>query len=212
MNRDLLQLYFISGTQDVPDGNLERVLEEALKAGITLYQFREKGPGALVGNDKTELAKRLLKLCKAYNVPMIVNDDWKLARAIDADGIHLGQNDTKLDQIIHYFPGKMIGLSVGTLEEYDQSDLTHVDYIGVGPVYATSSKGDAKQPGGIELIRKMRLYDKKIPIVAIGGITNKNCEMVLKAGADGVSTISSIARSTNIDQDVKAYLDYYQKI
>jgi thiamine-phosphate pyrophosphorylase len=210
-DRQMLQLYFICGTNDVPDGDIERVLTEALKAGITMFQFREKGEGALTGEAKKQMALTLKELCQYYQVPFIINDDWELAVHIDADGVHLGQDDQDVKEVINYFPDKIIGLSVSDFHEYDQSDLTYVDYIGVGPVYETSSKSDAKKPGGIELIRKMRLYDEDIPIVAIGGITNKNCELILKAGADGVSTISSIARSQNIEQDVKAYLDYYQK-
>ncbi|TDM10505.1 thiamine phosphate synthase [Macrococcus lamae] len=210
-DRRMLQLYFICGTTDVPEGNLEQVLKSALDAGITMFQFREKGNGALTGEAKKELALKLKELCMYYQVPFIINDDWELAVQIDADGVHLGQDDQDIKEIINYFPNKIIGLSVSNFQEYDFSDLTYVDYIGVGPVYETSSKSDAKKPGGIELIRKMRLYDEEIPIVAIGGITNKNCEPILKAGADGVSTISSIARSRNIEQDVKAYLNYYQK-
>ncbi|UBH12897.1 thiamine phosphate synthase [Macrococcus armenti] len=209
-NKEMLRVYFIAGTSDVPDGQLENILKSALEAGITMYQFREKGPHALTGDDKEALAIRLFRLCKAYNVPFVVNDDVPLAKKIDADGIHLGQDDEKIENIIEDFKGKIIGLSVGNFEEYDQSDLTHVDYIGVGPVYETSSKSDAKKPGGIELIRKMRLYDEDIPIVAIGGITSTNCEMIIGSGADGISTISSIARSKNIPQVVTDYLQYYK--
>ncbi|RAI79844.1 thiamine phosphate synthase [Macrococcoides goetzii] len=208
-DRKLLRVYFIAGTQDTSDGNLERVLQEALEAGITLYQFREKGPNALTGEAKEILARKLFEKCKAKGVPFIVNDDIELAKKIDADGIHLGQDDEKIENIIEDFNDKIIGLSVGNFAEYDQSDLTHVDYIGVGPVYETSSKSDAKKPGGIELIRKMRLYDEDIPIVAIGGITSTNSEMIIAAGADGISTISSITKSDDIKQVVTDYLKYY---
>lgn len=208
-DRKLLRVYFIAGTQDTSDGNLERVLQEALEAGITLYQFREKGPNALSGEAKEILARKLFEMCKAKGVPFIVNDDIELAKKINADGIHLGQDDEKIENIIDDFNDKIIGLSVGNFAEYDQSDLTHVDYIGVGPVYETSSKSDAKKPGGIELIRKMRLYDEDIPIVAIGGITSANSEMILAAGADGISTISSITKSDDIKQVVTDYLKYY---
>lgn len=208
-DRKLLRVYFIAGTQDTTDGNLERVLQEALEAGITLYQFREKGPNALTGEAKEILARKLFEMCKAKGVPFIVNDDIELAKKIDADGIHLGQDDEKIENIIEDFNDKIIGLSVGNFAEYDQSDLTHVDYIGVGPVYETSSKSDAKKPGGIELIRKMRLYDEDIPIVAIGGITSTNSEMIIAAGADGISTISSITKSDDIKQVVTDYLKYY---
>lgn len=208
-DRKLLRVYFIAGTQDTSDGNLERVLQEALEAGITLYQFREKGQNALTGEAKETLARKLFEMCKAKGVPFIVNDDIALAKKIDANGIHLGQDDEKIENIIDDFNDKIIGLSVGNFAEYDQSDLTHVDYIGVGPVYETSSKSDAKKPGGIELIRKMRLYDEDIPIVAIGGITDANSEMILAAGADGISTISSITKSDDIKQVVTDYLKYY---
>lgn len=210
-DRKLLRVYFIAGTQDVADGNLERVLQEALEAGITMYQFREKGPRALTGEAKETLARKLFDMCKACSVPFIVNDDIELAKKIDADGIHLGQDDEKVEHIIDDFRGKIIGLSVGSFAEYDQSDLTHVDYIGVGPVYETSSKSDAKKPGGVELIRKMRLYDELIPIVAIGGITSTNCELIIDAGADGISTISSITQSDDIAQVVAEYLKYYRE-
>ncbi|ATD31905.1 thiamine phosphate synthase [Macrococcoides bohemicum] len=208
-DRKLLRVYFIAGTQDTSDGNLERVLQEALEAGITLYQFREKGQNALTGEAKETLARKLFEMCKVKGVPFIVNDDIALAKKIGADGIHLGQDDEKIENIIDDFNDKIIGLSVGNFAEYDQSDLTHVDYIGVGPVYETSSKSDAKKPGGIELIRKMRLYDEDIPIVAIGGITDANSEMILAAGADGISTISSITKSDDIKQVVTDYLKYY---
>lgn len=208
-DRKLLRVYFIAGTQDTSDGNLERVLQEALEAGITLYQFREKGQNALTGEAKETLARKLFEMCKVKGVPFIVNDDIALAKKIGADGIHLGQDDEKIENIIDDFNDKIIGLSVGNFAEHDQSDLTHVDYIGVGPVYETSSKSDAKKPGGIELIRKMRLYDEDIPIVAIGGITDANSEMILAAGADGISTISSITKSDDIKQVVTDYLKYY---
>ncbi|MGV2928964.1 thiamine phosphate synthase [Macrococcus capreoli] len=208
-DRKLLRVYFIAGSQDTTDGDIKRVLQEALEAGITMFQFREKGARALTGEAKEALARELFALCKASNVPFIVNDDVALAKKIDADGIHLGQDDEKIEHIIEDFNDKIIGLSVSNFAEYDQSDLTHVDYIGVGPVYETSSKSDAKKPGGIELIRKMRLYDEEIPIVAIGGITSTNCEMIIDAGADGISTISSITQSDNIQQVVTDYLKYY---
>lgn len=93
-NPKQLQVYFICGTQDIPEGRtIEQVLEEALQAGITLYQFREKGPTALKGEDKKQLALKLKSLCQTYQVPFIVNDDVALAKEIDADGIHVGQDD-----------------------------------------------------------------------------------------------------------------------
>ena len=85
-----LSVYFICGTQDIPKNkSIEQVLKEALEAGITLYQFREKGPNALKGEKKKQLALKLKQLCHSYHVPMIVNDDVQLAQEINADGLSL---------------------------------------------------------------------------------------------------------------------------
>lgn len=92
-HKELLKLYFICGTTTCQGKNLYTVVEEALKGGITLFQFREKGEGALEGLEKLELAIQIKELCKKYNVPFIVNDDIDLAMEIDADGVHVGQDD-----------------------------------------------------------------------------------------------------------------------
>ncbi|ARJ50259.1 thiamine phosphate synthase [Staphylococcus lutrae] len=209
-DRKQLRVYFIAGTQDIKKGDLESILTAALEAGITMYQFREKGPSSLKGEDKKAMAIRLRDICRAYHVPFIVNDDIDLAIEIDADGVHVGQDDAKISSFKHLLKGKTIGLSVGSFEEYDQSDLTDVDYIGVGPVYETRSKSDAKRPGGIQLIRRMREYDAHIPMVAIGGITEENVASLIKNGADGIATISSITHSANIENSVKRYLQYFK--
>ncbi|EKU47146.1 thiamine phosphate synthase [Staphylococcus massiliensis] len=207
-HREQLKLYFICGTQDVKSGaTIKDILKEALEAGITMFQFREKGEGALTGDVKRELALELQSLCQDYQVPFIVNDDVKLAQDIDADGIHVGQDDEDVSAFYRDFEDKIVGLSVGNFEEYDQSDLTHVNYIGVGPVYTTFSKPDAKMPGGVTRIRKMREYDTEIPIVAIGGIHEENIAPIIQQGADGVATISSITKSQNIKETVQRYLE-----
>ncbi|MEJ7532645.1 thiamine phosphate synthase, partial [Staphylococcus hominis] len=89
------------------------------------------------GEKKKQLALKLKQLCHSYHVPMIVNDDVQLAQEINADGIHVGQDDMEIQQFASQFKNKIIGLSVGNLKEYQQSDLSKVDYIGVGPMYTT---------------------------------------------------------------------------
>lgn len=205
-----LQVYFICGTQDIPsDKTIEHVLDEALQAGITMYQFREKGPSSLVGEKKKQLAMKLKQKCETYHVPFIVNDDVELAKDIDADGIHVGQDDEEVKDFATKFRNKIIGLSVGNLDEYQQSDLSQVDYIGVGPMYNTSSKDDANAPVGPPMITKLREYVGELPIVAIGGINESNIAPIAEAGANGVSVISAIARSNNIDKTVKHFHKYF---
>ncbi|GEP85500.1 thiamine-phosphate pyrophosphorylase [Staphylococcus piscifermentans] len=208
---DDLKVYFICGTQDIPEGRtIKEVLTEALEGGITLFQFREKGPGAKTGKEKVALAEELQELCRAYDVPFIVNDDVELAEAINADGVHVGQDDEAVDAFIKRFNGKIIGLSVGNLEELEQSDLTHVDYIGVGPIFSTPSKNDASAPVGPGMIETLRSKVGALPIVAIGGISLDNVQEVADTSANGVSVISAIARSSNVTETVQNFLQYFK--
>lgn len=206
-DRKQLRLYFICGSQDIPEGqDIHDVLQTALKAGITMFQFREKGPHSKQGEAKVELARSLFNLCQKFNVPFIVNDDVELAQRINADGIHVGQEDKAVAEFAEAFHEKIIGLSVGNITEYQNSDLSQVDYIGVGPMYATRSKSDAAEPVGTEMISQLRTYIKDFPIVGIGGINISNSKRVFDGGADGVSVISAIAQSDNITQTVQKFL------
>ena len=202
-NKELLKLYFICGTTTCLGKDLYTVVEDALKGGITLFQFREKGEGALEGREKVELAIKLQDLCKKYNVPFIVNDDIELALEIDADGVHVGQDDLDVDEIRKLMPDKIIGLSIGNEEELKQSKVEYVDYVGVGPVYVTQSKDDAGGAIGYEGLELMRRFLPQMPLVAIGGIQTQHIKDVMKTNVDGVSIISAISYSDNIEKTVR---------
>ena len=202
-NKKLLKLYFICGTTTCLGKDLYTVVEDALKGGITLFQFREKGKGALEGKEKLELAIKLKNLCKKYNVPFIVNDDIELALEIDADGVHVGQDDLGVDEIRKLMPNKIIGLSIGNEEELKQSKVEYVDYVGVGPVYVTQSKDDAGGAIGYEGLELMRKLLPQMPLVAIGGIQTQHIKGVMKTNVDGVSIISAISYSNNIENTVR---------
>ena len=202
-NKELLKLYFICGTTTCLGKDLYTVVEDALKGGITLFQFREKGKGALEGEEKLELAIKLKNLCKKYNVPFIVNDDIELALEIDADGVHVGQDDLGVDEIRKLMPNKIIGLSIGNEEELKQSKVEYVDYVGVGPVYVTQSKDDAGGAIGYEGLELMRRFLPQMPLVAIGGIQTQHIKDVMKTNVDGVSIISAISYSDNIEKTVR---------
>ncbi|VQD96280.1 thiamine-phosphate pyrophosphorylase [Streptococcus pneumoniae] len=201
-HKELLKLYFICRTTTCQGKNLYTVVEEALKGGITLFQFREKGEGALEGLEKLELAIQIKELCKKYNVPFIVNDDIDLAMEIDADGVHVGQDDIGVDEIRKLMPDKIIGLSIRNEEEFQQSKVEYVDYVGVGPVFDTQSKDDAGAIGyeGLELMRKLL---PQMPLVAIGGIQTKHIKDIIKTNMDGVSIISAISYAKNIEKTVR---------
>ena len=202
-NKELLKLYFICGTTTCLGKDLYTVVEDSLKGGITLFQFREKGKGALEGKEKLELAIKLQNLCKKYNVLFIVNDDIELALEIDADGVHVGQDDLGVDEIRKLMPNKIIGLSIGNEEELKQSKVEYVDYVGVGPVYVTQSKDDAGGAIGYEGLELMRRFLPQMPLVAIGGIQTQHIKDVMKTNVDGVSIISAISYSDNIEKTVR---------
>ena len=202
-NKELLKLYFICGTTTCLGKDLYTVVEDALKGGITLFQFREKGKGALEGKEKLELAVKIQDLCKKYNVPFIVNDDIELALEIDADGVHVGQDDIGVDEIRKLMPNKIIGLSIGNEEELKQSKVEYVDYVGVGPVYVTQSKDDAGGAIGYEGLELMRKLLPQMPLVAIGGIQTQYIKDIMKTNVDGVSIISAISYSDNIEKTVR---------
>ncbi|HGI6202086.1 TPA: thiamine phosphate synthase [Streptococcus pneumoniae] len=205
-HKELLKLYFICGTTTCQGKNLYTVVEEALKGGITLFQFREKGEGALEGLEKLELAIQIKELCKKYNVPFIVNDDIDLAMEIDADGVHVGQDDIGVDEIRKLMPDKIIGLSIRNEEEFQQSKVEYVDYVdyvGVGPVFDTQSKDDAGGAIGYEGLELMRKLLPQMPLVAIGGIQTKHIKDIIKTNVDGVSIISAISYAKNIEKTVR---------
>ena len=182
------------GSQNVSNNPLY-VLEEALKGGITAFQFREKGEGALSGAEYLEFAKNCQFLCERYGVPFIVNDDLELAIHLDADGIHVGQDDIPVKKVREMIGGKWVGVSVHTLGEVEEAIKYGADYVGIGPIYPTNSKNDAKKPNGTRFLKEVAELHPELPIVGIGGITPDNMKPIIEAGADGVAVVSAIALS-----------------
>lgn len=198
----MLRKYFIMGSQNCLRDPIV-ILQEALEAGITAFQYREKGTGSLTGMEKVTLGKQLRTMCREYKVPFIVNDDIGLVEALDADGIHVGQDDFAVEYLRENFPNLIIGLSISNSEELANSNTSVIDYIGAGPVFLTRTKEDAKTVTGLEWIRQLRREEPLLPIVGIGGINESNASQIIEAGADGVSVISAITHSENIDQTIK---------
>lgn len=192
-----LRKYFIMGSQDCGKQKPEDILREAIRSGITIFQYREKGEGSLSEKDQLELGQRLRNICSEHHIPFIVNDNLTLVKQLDADGVHVGQNDTPVSIVRDMFPDKIIGLSISNKVELEQSSLEHVNYVGAGPVFQTMTKPD-KKPVGLEWIKTLRDLHPKLPIVGIGGITSHNAGQVLEAGADGVAVISAIAQARDI--------------
>ncbi|GAA9395187.1 thiamine phosphate synthase [Helicobacter pylori] len=204
---DCLKLMFVAGSQDfyhIKGGKNDRInalldtLESALKSKITAFQFRQKGDLAL--QDPVEIKRLALecqKLCKKYGVPFIVNDEVKLALELKADGVHVGQEDMAIEEVITLCKKRQfIGLSVNTLEQALKAHhLDGVSYLGVGPIFPTQSKKDIKQVVGVELLKKIKDSGVKKPLIAIGGINTDNALKLRECGISGIAVISAIVQA-----------------
>ncbi|GAA7945185.1 thiamine phosphate synthase [Helicobacter pylori] len=201
---DCLKLMFVAGSQDfyhIKGGKNDRInalldtLELALQSKITAFQFRQKGDLAL--QDPIEIKRLALecqKLCQKYGAPFIINDEARLALELKADGVHVGQEDMAIEEVITLCQKRLfIGLSVNTLEQaLKVHHLDGVAYLGVGPIFPTPSKKD-KQVVGVELLKKIRDSGVKKPLVAIGGITMHNASKLWEYG--GIAVISAITQA-----------------
>ncbi|MEG0261150.1 MAG: thiamine phosphate synthase [Lysinibacillus sp.] len=206
MKREQLQLYFIMGTENAKQGDPLLILEEALQAGITLFQFREKGPFALTGEAYENFARSCQKLCQSYHVPFIVNDDIDLALKIKADGVHIGQDDIPIAIAREKLGQLLLGISVHNDEELQEAIHFKADYVGIGPIFETRSKKDAKSPSGTLFLQRAAQQNPNLPIVAIGGIDESNCHEVFHAGADGIAVISAICESENRENTIRHFI------
>jgi thiamine-phosphate pyrophosphorylase len=171
-----------------PAENLLQTVESALKGGLTLVQYRDK-----TGDDtvRVELAIKLKQLCHAYGALFIINDRVDLALAVDADGVHLGQQDMPMAiarQLLGY--QRLIGRSTTNAQEMQTAIAEGADYIGVGPVYETPTKAD-KAAAGLEYVR-YAAQNSSIPWFAIGGIDTNNLNDVMQAGAERVAVVRAI--------------------
>lgn len=201
LDKNKLQLYFVAGTNNVGENDLLDVLKAALKGGVTAFQLREKGEGALEGDDLKKLAEQCLTLCKEYQVPFILNDDVDLALEIGADGVHVGQTDGVISEIrAKIGPDKILGVSTHTIIEALTASDAGANYIGVGPLYETSSKADAGEPVGVELISEIVRELPGLPVVGIGGISERKAGAVIRAGASGVAVISAITSTEDVEK------------
>lgn len=182
------------------------ILEEALQAGITMFQFREKGPKALTGQAYDKFASDCQKLCQQYHVPFIVNDDVDLAIKLKADGIHIGQDDLHISIVREKIGDMLLGISVHSDAELQVALQYGADYVGIGPIFATRSKQDANAPSGTAFLQQVRSQHPELPIVAIGGIDNANAHTVFEAGSDGIAVISAICESNDIQHTVLNFI------
>ncbi|WP_349409421.1 thiamine phosphate synthase [Pseudalkalibacillus sp. SCS-8] len=191
-----MKLYLVMGSLNC-ERDPREVLKEAIEGGVTLFQFREKGSGCLSGAAKRELALDLKAICHASGIPFIVNDDVALALELDADGVHIGQEDGSIEEIRHRVGDKILGVSTHDVVEAEAAVRAGADYIGVGPMFMTKTKTDIQEVRGPIVIEEICRGGLEVPLVGIGGINTSNVEQVMEAGADGVAVISAISQADN---------------
>lgn len=193
-------LYLIADRTACRGRPLLDVVDAACSAGVRWVQYREK---ALSRRARYEEARRLRELTRRAGAALIINDELDLALAVDADGLHLGQEDLPLSIArAHLGAGRFIGVSTHTLDEAMAAADGGADYIAVGPVFATAVK--SRPPVGCDAVRRVRAATT-VPIVAIGGITPETAAEVLRAGADSVAVISAVCGASDIAAAVDAF-------
>jgi len=175
-----------------------QVAEAAIAGGADVLQLRDKEASS--GRLYQE-ALQLRKLTRDARVPFIVNDRLDIALAVDADGVHVGQSDLPASAVRKILgPGKILGVSVDTVEQAILAEKDGADYLGVGPVFeARGTKPDTGEPMGVDCIARIRRHCR-LPIVAIGGITAENARKVREAGADAAAVISAIVSADDISE------------
>lgn len=201
MNYDKsLLLYAVTDSSWVGAGTLAEQVEEAIQGGATMIQLREK---SLPINEFIQLGKEIKKVTDKYSIPLIINDEVDVAIAINATGIHVGQNDMNASDIRSKVGGNMIlGVSVQTVEQGLLAEKHGVDYLGVGAVFSTSTKTDADNVS-YDTLREI-CNAVRIPVVAIGGISKGNIRKLKGSGIVGVAVVSAIFAQKDI---IKATTD-----
>ncbi len=166
----------------------------AIGGGADIIQLRYKGKSL---REAYGLAKSLRRLTREAKIPLIINDRVDLALAVEADGVHLGQDDLPYEQARRILgSGKVIGLSCHSLKQARQAETLGPDYISLGPVFPTRSKPDAKPALGLEVLTQAQ-RELQIPLVAIGGIALSNLSKVIEAGARRIAVISAISQAAD---------------
>ncbi|MGB6370346.1 MAG: thiamine phosphate synthase [Atribacterota bacterium] len=208
MNYDL----YIITDQRISHGKSHlEVAEAALAGGATVIQFRDK---EMKDSEAVVACREIYKLTKKKDVSFIVNDRVEIVKAVNADGVHLGQEDMSFSSARKILgKEKIIGISVETVEQALKAVEGGADYLGIGPIYPTATKPDAGKALGIARLKEIR-ESVNIPIVTIGGINENNLEEVLRAGADGVAVISAVVSAPDITEacrKLKNKIEYIKK-
>lgn len=184
------------------------MIEKAVEGGVTVVQLREKN---LSTREFIEEAIEVKKILEGRGIPLIINDRVDIAIAVEADGVHLGNEDMPVE-LARKILGKkfIIGASAGSINEAIEKEKMGADYIAVSPVFSTPTKPDAGQPLGLDGVREMKKFIK-VPLIGIGGINRENVVEVIKSGADGVAVVSAIVSSVDPEKSARELRELIKK-
>ncbi|MEI8176096.1 MAG: thiamine phosphate synthase [Candidatus Omnitrophota bacterium] len=198
--------YFITD-QGLSRAGIVSDVKSALRAGVSVVQYRNKCGTTRQQYDE---ARKLRVLCKKAGALFLINDRVDVALAVDADGVHFG-NDDMAYEVARKLLGtrKIIGLTVHSVKEARSAQRAGADYLGLSPIFATATKIDAGKPAGVSLIKEVRAV-VSLPIVAIGGITLENAPAAVTAGADALCAISAVITKKNAENEIRKFQKIFQ--
>jgi thiamine-phosphate pyrophosphorylase len=198
-----LGVYLVTDRACCGARGVEEVVGAAIASGATLVQLRDKNVDA---RPMLALGRRLLEILRPRGIGLIVNDRVDVAQVLDADGVHVGQQDTPYPEVRRLLgPSKIIGVSVGSEAEAREAAGWDVDYVGIGPVYSTATKADAGAAlGPEETARLARIAGHRA--VAIGGIDSANAAALFAAGLEGIATISAICSAPDPGEATRRFV------
>ncbi|MBY5983258.1 thiamine phosphate synthase [Halomonas sp. DP5Y7-2] len=188
-DRQALRLYLVTDPELCAERGIEDTVSQAVNGGVTLVQLRDKGAS---NEELVALALRLKPLLAEHRIPLVINDRVQVAVAAKVDGVHLGQDDGDVSEARRLLGDEaIIGLSVQRPEQLTQLDVRALDYLGLGPVFATSTKRDHATPLGVAGLSSL-VAASPLPSVAIGGLKREHAAAIRASGADGMAVVSAI--------------------
>ena len=198
-----LKFYLVTDSDILRGRDFYNSIEEALKGGVTMLQLREKNAS---GKEFLEKAIKLRELTKKYNVKFIINDRVDIAMLCDADGVHVGQSDIPANKVRELMgEDKIVGVSARTVEEAIRAKENGADYLGVGAMFNTRTKLDAKSVS-IEKLKEIKELIK-LPVVAIGGLSLSNIDKLKECNVDGYAVVSAILGAENIKLECEKWIE-----
>lgn len=202
MNREALRLYLVTNRyQDSLESFLEKV-ETACRSGVTIIQLREKN---LTTNQYYQLAKQVKEITDAYQVPLIIDDRLDICLAVDAAGLHIGDDELPVSVARKVLgPKKILGVTAKTVKRALEAETSGADYLGTGAIFPTRTKENAP----ITLISTLKTICQTvaIPVVAIGGLTSENIDQLAETGIAGVAVVRDLMQAEDIEAKTQAFL------